>query len=87
MNDAKASQTRYGDGHWTLSELQILIQSKITERTARATVEKQDAYKLFGRPKDGITSNIFRKQLRKWGIKLSSYDNEAVFRHFDVTGK
>ena len=55
MNDAKASQTRYGDGHWTLSELQILIQSKINERTSRATVEKQDAYKLFGQRKKYIS--------------------------------
>ena len=79
------TEPRYGEGHWTIHELQILIQNKITERTARATVEKQDAYKLFGRPVDGITEKIFRRQLRKWGINLSAKDNAKVFRHFDAT--
>lgn len=78
-------EPRYGKGHWTLHELQVLIQNKITERTARATVEKQDAYKLFGRPVDGISAKIFRKQLKKWGIELSVEDNAKVFRHFDAT--
>ena len=48
-------------------------------------MEKQDAYKLFGRPANGITPRIFRKQLKKWGIVLSSRDNQAVFSYFDVT--
>ena len=71
QSHAALRRQRVSDGKWTLAELKAMVQCKITERTAQATVEKQDAFKLFGRPVAGITPTHFKKQLRKWGIKLT----------------
>jgi hypothetical protein len=78
---------KIGDGNWSMPELKVLVQSKITQRTACATVELQDAYKLFGRPTNGITPSHFRKQLQKWGIKLSSSETLAFLKYLGVQSK
>ena len=59
------SKERYGAGQWTFEELQQMISEKIVGKTPSATVEIQTAYKLFGRPADGITCRLFHKQLKK----------------------
>jgi hypothetical protein len=81
---SSSSSVRLGAGNWTLPQLLVLVQSKITERTAHATLELQDAYKLFGRPANGITPSHFRKQLKKWGIQLSSEETLLFLDYLGV---
>ena len=61
-----------------------MIQEKIIGHTAKASVEKQVAFKLFGRPRDGITYRHFRKQLGHWGVELSKQDAIDLFKRYDV---
>jgi len=67
----------------TLDELERIIQVKIMSRAPRPQVQFMTAYKMFGSPKDGLTPEMFRKQLWRMAIPCSIEDCDQLFRRYD----
>lgn len=69
---------------WTTAELEKMIQDKITAKTSKPTVEKKDAFDLFGRPQDGITPAYFKKYLEDFGLFLTKAEIRQLFAKYDI---
>ena len=67
----------------SLDELERIIQVKIMSRAPRPQVQYMTAYKMFGSPKDGLTPEMFRKQLWRMAIPCSIEDCDGLFRRYD----
>jgi len=71
---------------WSIDEIERRIQDKICERTANATVEKQNAFKRFGCPSRGINKMHFKKQLEKFGLLLTDEEITKLYNRYDTDG-
>lgn len=67
----------------SLDELQRIIQQKIEQRAPRPQVQFMTAYKMFGSPKDGLTPDMFKRNLWRMGIPISEDEVQALFHRFD----
>jgi Ca2+-binding EF-hand superfamily protein len=70
----------------TLDELERQIQIRIESRAPRPQVQFMTAYKMFGSPKDGLTPEMFRKQLWRMAIPCSIDDCNGLFQRYDSNG-
>jgi len=70
----------------TVLDIQKLMQIKIQERTGKGAHEIRAAYELFGRPASGITFDMLKRNLHKFGLDLHDEDLRKFFNHFDVDG-
>ena len=67
----------------TKTELRSLLRKKIVERVILGSSILQTSFRLFGRPENGITVDIFRDTFIKLGVILSRKDAQAVFNTYD----
>jgi Ca2+-binding EF-hand superfamily protein len=71
---------------WPIKEIEKKIQDKIGERAANATVEKQDAFKIFDCPSKGITKPLFKSKMEKLGLFLSNREITELYKRYDPDG-
>ena len=69
--------------HERLVFLSKLLQVKILERTKNGSTEIVDAYKLFGRPQNGVTFDLFSQLLSKVGLYLEDNESRIFYNHLD----
>ena len=64
----------------------MLLRKKIQERSggAMGSQEIQAAFNVFGRPTNGITLEMFKQQLMKFGIVMPPEDAETFFNKYDA---
>jgi hypothetical protein len=62
-----------------VSDVEALLRDKIQQNSRSSQTQIFDAFKMFGRPSQGISKEAFRKKVQGWGIPLTSAQVDACF--------
>ena len=71
----------------TKHELKELLRKKVRERVIPGSSILQTAFRLYGRPENGIIPEIFRETFARLGVILTRQDSKTVYDLFDVHRK
>jgi len=71
---------------WSHRQIRGTIQRKIQERGQNSKDLLRQAYFLFGRPQNGITFEVFKNTLYKFGLEMPEEDLKKAFEHYDGNG-
>ena len=67
----------------SMKAIEDLIREKIRGHSIGDNVEKAHAFRLFGRPAEGITRKVFKWKLNQWCVHMKPDQFEALFNKFD----
>ena len=68
---------------WSPEQIERMIRQKLIARCKRPEEQFQTAFLLFGRPKHGITSRLFKNVCQKLGISLTMKEVEHLMDKWD----
>ena len=71
---------------WSHRQIRGTIQRKIQERGQNSKDLLRQAYFLFGRPQNGITFDVFKSTLVKFGLDMPEEELKRAFDHYDGNG-
>jgi len=84
QNELTGEWGKDGKPKLTKTELVNLLRKKVVERVIPGSSILQTSFRLFGRPENGITVDIFRETFARLGVILTKRDAQTVFNMYDV---
>ncbi len=82
----KSNKNVQASHEWSHRQIRGTIQRKIQERGQNSKDLLRQAYFLFGRPQNGITFDVFKSTLVKFGLDMPEEELKRAFDHYDGNG-
>lgn len=82
MTEYPASMRKVGK--LSVEQVEQALQDKLRSYARSSNEQYREAYRLFGRPADGIHKDEFRRTLHRIGIPATAMDCDKLFHRYDA---